>query len=191
MFYLFLVLILGCVGVVETGQENNVVESGETASPNPPTEPCASLLGLQPCDFMAIDENGDEVAFHSLIGKPVILDLSTMWCGPCNVAASEVQEVQNNYPGLSYVTILIENSTGAAPTAADLQLWKSLHEIDAAPVWGASRDIITSNPIETVGEFYLAGWPTFYFFDDELRIVGYQKGFDSGIIEGWAESLTQ
>ena len=84
---------------------------------------CASILGHQPCDFATFDENGSEVYFSDLMGKPVILDLSTMWCGPCNVAAEEVQAVQNAYPGLTYLTVLIENFEGDAPIYTDLQDW--------------------------------------------------------------------
>ena len=30
---------------------------------------------------------------------------------------------------------------------------------------------------------------TFYFLDEELTIVGYQRGFDQAIIDNWAEDL--
>jgi len=176
-------ILLGCVEpeteyVTET--ETVTIEEGL----------CASILGHQPCDFATFDENGSEVYFSDLMGKPVILDLSTMWCGPCNVAAEDVQAVQNAYPGVTYLTILIENFEGEAPIYTDLQDWEILHNITTAPTWGGSRDLVTADPIETAGEFFLGGWPTFYFLDEELRVVGYQRGFDQSAIEAWAQSLT-
>ena len=170
-------VLLGC----STPDVEKVVEQEEM---------CASILGYQPCEFATIDQEGDEVYFSDLEGKPVILDLSAMWCAPCKAAADEVQEVQNSYPGLTYLTILIENSIGDDPIYIDLQDWAVLHGIETAPIWAGSRDIITNSPIETAGEFYLAGWPTFYFLDEELRIVGYQRGFDQTAIETWAQFLT-
>ena len=151
-------------------------------------EVCGSLQGRQPCDFMLVDIDGNEVNFHSLIGKPVILDLSTMWCYPCNAAAAEVQETQDAYPELTYVTILIENRHGVDPTQPDLKDWEETHDITTAPVWAGSREVITQDPTDST-EFYLRSWPTFYFLDEDLRIVGYERGFDQAVIESWAEEL--
>ena len=80
---------------------------------------------------------------------------------------------------------------GDDPTAEDLQLWEAEFRIDSAPVWGGSRDLITSNPAEIEGKLFLTSWPTFYFLDAELRVVGYQKGFSSPVVEEWAEILIE
>ena len=182
---IFLGLMLAC------GPADLKTELFEDTAAMSEKETCASVMGQRPCDFTVVDDNGDSVQFESLIGKPVILDFSTMWCGPCNTAAAEIQAIQDEYPEVAYLTILIENLSGGAPTATDLQDWKYSHGISTAPVWGGSRDLITGSPIETADKFYLGGWPTFYFLDDELRIVGYQRGFDPSIIEGWAASLAE
>ena len=195
MLLLILGLTFGCVGnlestsveaTVETEPEIEIEDTATTIE-----EVCANIMGFTSCNFITTNSNGEEIEFYELTGKPVILDFSTMWCGPCNTAADEVQEVQDNYPGIVYLTILIENSTGVDPVTEDLQDWEISHGIEDAPVWAGSRDIITSSPIETGEEFYLSSWPTFYFLDDTLSIVGYQKGFNSGVIEGWAATLSE
>ena len=196
---LLLSLFLACAGEMETDTETiyeTVVETEtitetETVTVTEEEEVCATLMGRQVCDFTAIDENGDEVHLYDLMGAPVIIDISAMWCAPCQRAAAEVQEVQDAYPELAYLTILIENLQGDDPTAEDLQLWEAEFRIDSAPVWGSNRDLITSNPAEIEGKLFLTSWPTFYFLDAELRVVGYQKGFSSEIVEGWAEELIE
>ena len=192
---LILSLFLACMQEPEVLVETEYITETETEyiteTEYVTEETCASVLGRIPCDFTLIDENGDEVSFLSLVGKPMILDLSAMWCSPCKAAGREVQEVQDKYPEITYLTILIENLQAEPPSAIDLQTWEYDLGIGSAPTWGGSRDVITSNPIETAGEFYLGGWPTFYFLDAELRIVGYQRGYEASVIEGWAETLAE
>ena len=188
MLLLFLGLTFGCVGNLETTPIEAEIEDSASAAVE---EVCANIMGFTSCNFTTTNSEGGEIEFHELMGKPVILDFSTMWCGPCNTAANEVQEVQDAYPDLVYLTIIIENSTGIDPTTDDLQSWKASHGIEDAPVWAGSRDLVTGSPVETAGEFYLSSWPTFYLLDDELSIIDYQKGFSSDVIEGWAASLTE
>jgi len=174
-------LFLACTAEVET-QNTQAIPEVEVY--------CATLAGKRVCDFSMIDENGDEVWFYDLMGKPVILDLSAMWCVPCQRAAEEVQEIQDTYPELTYLTILIENLQGVPPEWDDLQVWENELHIDTAPTWGGSRALITSDPIEIESKFYLSAWPTFYFLNDELQVEGYQRGFDSDTIAEWAIDLT-
>ena len=89
---------------------------------------------------------------------------------------------------INYLTILIENREGTDLTAEDIKDWETTHGITTAPVLGGSRDVITSDPTDS-DEFYLRSWPTFYFLDEELKIVGYERGFDQTVIESWAEEL--
>ena len=152
-------------------------------------ETCANVLNRTACNFAAIDSEGNTVNLSDLADKPIILDFSAGWCGPCNVAAKEVEEIQSAYPGITYLTVLIEDYEGNIPDADDILKWQSMHNIEDAPVWGASREILTPEPLETAGKFYLSGWPTFYFLDIGLEIVGAQRGFDSDAIKTWAQDL--
>ena len=185
---MFLLGILLACAEPEVVRETAYITETVTETETITEEICATIEGRQPCDFDVFDEDGAEVNFHSLIGIPVILDLSTMWCGPCKAAAAEVQNTQDRYPDLVYLTILIENSQGLDPTHEDLQDWEAYHGITTAPTWGGSREVISDDPTES-DEFYLRSWPTFYFLDEELKIVGYQQGFNQTIIDDWAEDL--
>ena len=189
-------LFLACTnsGVVGSNSDSNdlfsdepeIVVEVETVE----EEVCATLIDRQICNFQAINSSGETVDIHDYIGKPMIIDLSAMWCGPCQMAATEVQSVQDEY-GLNYVTLLIENGNGEDPTSGDLQSWESYFDINTAPVLGGNRDIITSDILSIENQLYLTSWPTFYFLDDELRVKGYYKGFNQQVIEDWAATLTQ
>jgi len=164
--------------IVDTGQE--------TVS----TPDCASIAGMQICDFPAIDESGGDVKLSSLYSRPIVLDLSAMWCGPCKAAGANTQETANILGGeVTILTVLIENEYGEPPTAEDLVRWKETYNIVSEPVWGSSRDILTNNPIELSGKLFLEGWPTFYFIDADGILQEYVKGYNEGQIIQQAELL--
>jgi peroxiredoxin len=84
-------------------------------------------------DIRLLDQNGDEVSLWQFYGDVVAIDLSTMWCGPCQGLAKEVDHVWEAYrdQGFVYITMLPENRSGEVPTTADLNDWSSLHGISA------------------------------------------------------------
>ena len=145
-------------------------------------ESCSQTIDDHPCDFSLSNSEGDIVSLYDFIENPVVLDLSAMWCAPCNRAADEVQAVQDHYSDfdLVYLTVLIENYDGEPPTVEDLELWKSEHVIETAPVLAGSRDLLSANP--DVG-WPLTGWPTFYFIDDEMVLRSEVRGFNAMLID--------
>lgn len=154
-----------------------------------PVEQCATLYGRQVCDFEAMDKNGQSVSLSDLRGQPVVLDLSAMWCGPCISAGSETQSKADQLPNVQFLTVLIEDESGSVPDESDIERWQQTTGIESEPVWGSSRDILTSNPFELEGKFYLEGWPTFYFIDSEGRMVDYMKGYEYNSLLQKAEAL--
>ncbi len=84
-------------------------------------------------DLRLMDQHGDEVSLWQFYGMVVALDFSTIWCGPCQKLADEVDEVQESYEsqGFIYISVLPENGDGEIPTLEDLEYWAELHEITA------------------------------------------------------------
>ena len=165
------------------------MQVSDSSIPEETVEQCATLYGRQVCDFQAIDENGEPVSLLGLRGQPVVLDLSAMWCGPCISAGQETQSKADRLPNVHFLTVLIEDESGNVPDQSDIQRWQQITGIESEPVWGSSRDIVTSNPFELENKFYLEGWPTFYFIDSEGRMVDYMKGYEYNSLLQKAESL--
>ena len=166
---LFLSLFLACAADMEVG---------DSSIPEESVEQCATLYGRHVCDFEAIDENGQSVYLSELRGQPVVLDLSAMWCGPCISAGRETQSKADQLSDVHFLTVLIEDESGNVPDQSDIERWQQTTGIESEPIWGSSRAILTSDPFELGGKFYLEGWPTFYFIDSEGKLVDYMKGYE-------------
>tara|TARA_R100001015_G_C4625982_1_gene184758 strand:+ start:1742 stop:2281 length:540 start_codon:yes stop_codon:yes gene_type:complete len=144
-------------------------------------EDCSQQIGDHPCNFSLVDQNGNAFNLYDHHGKIIIIDLSAMWCGPCQMAAFEVEELQKKYrDDIVYVTILIENSNYKPPTKADLRRWAAAFGIDSAPVLGGSRDFISSSVDDG---WPLSAWPQFHIVDKNMILVESFKGFYPGRME--------
>ncbi len=142
---------------------------------------CSQQIGDHPCDFTLIDQDGKEFNLYDHHGKVIIIDFSAMWCGPCQLAALEVEELQKKYDDkIIYVTILIENTHYNSSTRADVKRWAKSFGIESAPVLAGSRSILSSDP--NIG-WPLSAWPQFHIIDQDMVLVESFKGFIRGRME--------
>ena len=72
----------------------------------------------------------------------IFLDFSTMWCGPCNSAAEGEHEFLSHLGSNGWkpiwLTVLLENTSGSAPSQSDAQQWAQTH--------GLSNDTVLYDP---------------------------------------------
>jgi thiol-disulfide isomerase/thioredoxin len=181
--FLFL-LLLGCDQPIKSSSNDSSQVRQEISA-------CMHIKNHRPCDFESFNSSGVNTNLYDLEGIPFILDISAVWCGPCRMAAKEVQLVQDQYTdyGLQYLTLLFEDISGNPPDVQDLKNWELLNNITTAPVWSGSRELLVSNPIDVEEGFYMTALPTFYFINEDMRIVSMQEGFNSAIIEQHIEEM--
>lgn len=135
---LLTVLVAGCVPSLYSSGSSQ----GEWVPPEnswPISEPPPDLVGVGYQERQTIpdarlrDQHGAEVSTWQFYGEVVLIDISTMWCSPCQDIARHVQPTQDDYAdeGFVYLTILHENVHNQPPSQADLDEWAEAFGIEA------------------------------------------------------------
>lgn len=95
-------------------------------------------------DVRGDDQHGDEVSLWQFYGNYILLDISTMWCGPCQELAIGTEEISQDFKddGVVYLTVLLENELKEGPTTEELELWSTFPSFHPDP--NHPYDVITS-----------------------------------------------
>lgn len=116
-------------------------------------------------DFRLVDQHGDEVSLWQFFGDVVLLDISTIWCKPCQGLAADVEQSWADYrdDGFVYVTVLQEDLEGNPPDDADLDFWVDTFGI-TAPVLGDGEAV-------TLPAIRNSSFPAVLVIDRDLRVL--------------------
>ena len=192
-YLLFFALGCGACGPAEL--ETEAVDSAQTTIVEEEVPEQLGIINAADCDQKAIgskvcnmifyDHNKEVWELYEQEGKVIILDFSTVWCGPCQNAGHYVQPIQDDYAGqLEFVTVLVDGASGEPPTEIEIDQWVSSHGVTTAPVLYADRSVL--DPTGETG-YLVGGFPTYVFIDKDLKIhtgaVGFNEQYVRSVID--------
>lgn len=112
-------------------------EPDTSAEPAPPSECGDRTIGVEPgecaLDFELTDTEQHSITLYDdLMGRPVLVHTSVMWCVICGQVAEDVGALAKTYEeqNLFVVTLLTENEFGDRPTNREVLDWSADMEID-------------------------------------------------------------
>lgn len=102
-----------------------------------------TTLGKKAVNFTLHDQSGNSVSLYDYLGKVVLLDLSAMWCGPCQSEADDAEELYQKYKSRGFVilSVLIEDYSGALPDQADAQSWAQTYALTIPVLTDSTNDV--------------------------------------------------
>jgi thiol-disulfide isomerase/thioredoxin len=137
--------------------------------------------------FKFEDQFGDMLVSYDFADHdaPLVIDISAMWCGPCNALSEwvaglgDAMGLDGYYPDivsaiedgeLHWFTILGQDYTGTPVELNELELWDEMYPNEKVPVLAddgmAAQTYVTS------------GWPTLLLFNEDLEMITGPQGAD-------------
>ena len=192
MLFFALLLIFGCAAELEVDNidNENFVEQVEEEIPTEfgiiNANDCDQLdIGSDVCNMVLYDHNEEVWQLYKHEGKVILLDFSTVWCGPCQWAGHYAQPLQDEYgDNFLFVTILVDGATGEPPTKEEVDEWVLVHNITTSPVLYGDRTLLDQTG---ANGYRVGGFPTYVFLDKNLQIhvgtVGFNELYIRSVIE--------
>ena len=182
-------LLIGCQATKVDVDEGSTGPDESTGAPESYIEPIGVMIaddcrhidiGDKPCNFRLADQNGKTWDLYEHEGDVIVLDFSTVWCYPCQMAGHYTQPIQDEFEseGVHFVTILIDGPDHSVPpTPNDIDSWVTTHNITSAPVLEGSRDKMIDETGAGTEGYILGGFPTYIYIGRDMKFIGGHVGF--------------
>ena len=141
---------------------------------------CGWTPGRHLCNFVAYDQYGSPREIHEWRGKPLVIQVSAMWCAGCVEATIDSARIRQLFEGsIGYAVLLVDGwDPGVAPPEEDVWSWAEELGI-AGPVLAGWPGLI--DPAGLNG-FQVNGYPSIYIIDPEGWISHTQWGVE-GLVD--------
>jgi peroxiredoxin len=116
-------------------------------------------------DFCLDDQFGERISLWQFYGDVILLDISTMWCGPCQQIAQDVDETWKEFrdQGFTYITMLPEDLDGGDVGLDDVQSWADEFKITAPIVADNEGYAYDVEPNQV--------WPVVMLIDRNMEVI--------------------
>ena len=186
MKILYTLFLLGCPpSDLEIAEDSDQFEI--TEPPAPPNgviaaDDCRHVdRGDLACNFILHDQNSENWELYNHMGEVTVLDFSTIWCYPCQVAGNFAQPIQDDYAdqGVNFVTVLIDGMQHSIePTQDEISEWVQSHGITTAPILQGSREKMLSSDSSGYDGYLLGGFPTYVYIGKDMKFYSAHVGFN-------------
>lgn len=117
-------------------------------------------------NFVLTEQHGDDICFSQLLGHVLIVDASTVWCGPCNEAAAESAELweEMKHLGPSFITTLLVQNAFSQPAAlSDAEAWVAQYDIE--------YPVVIDQGEQTAADWGVTSYPLFLFLAPDGEVI--------------------
>ena len=151
-----------------------------------PADDCQHInRGDKACNFRLTDQRGDTWDLYEHEGDVILLDFSTIWCYPCQMAGMATQSIQDDYEdeGFEFVTVLLEGyARGSEPSIYEMDTWVDDHGVTTAPILQGSRDKMLDSTGVGVEGYIIGGYPTYIYIGRDMKFYSAHVGFSEEFV---------
>ena len=106
LFFMLIALCMCCF-LVSCGNDDDDDDNNDDNAP-----PEGSQVGMRAVNFTLMDQSGNMISLHDFAGKIILLDFSSMWCGPCKTEASMAEALYQRSCGCPLTKTQADTSPG-------------------------------------------------------------------------------
>lgn len=177
--FLIAPLILYCAWCETTSGDNDSSDDADegTTEEGPEITPTGYDEGQVPYDFELKDQNCKTVTLYEWYGYVIIIDISEMWCPPCQEAAEDAEDFYQDFKdsGFIYISIICQDWNRMNATGCDIDEWVEMYGL-TFPVLRDGGCHVTEDWM-SIFPISQQGYPTFWIIDQEMVVYDIETGY--------------
>lgn len=119
-------------------------------------------------DFTAVDMDGNVVSLSDFLGRRVVINFWTTWCGYCKEEMPDFEKLSAEYPDVQFMML---NPVGEVDSEADAKAYIEEN--------GYKFDVYFDDGYSATNAYYVSSYPTTVFIDEYGNFAGRANGMVS------------